>query len=84
MEGSSPRPWLEPLVDRDSQFVDSYTAIRNRLLKDDAIPAKYKILMGMITDANAHPDGVREVAAGARAAGASEAEVRDAVEVAYL
>jgi alkylhydroperoxidase/carboxymuconolactone decarboxylase family protein YurZ len=83
MEGSSPRPWLEPLVDRHSQFVDSYMAIRNRILKDGAIPAKYKILIGMISDAiNAHPDGVRELADDARGAGASESE--EAVEVAYL
>jgi alkylhydroperoxidase/carboxymuconolactone decarboxylase family protein YurZ len=73
------------LIDRDSGFVDSYTAIRNRILKVGAIPAKYKILMGMVTDAiKAHPDGVRELADGARAAGASEAEVIKVVEVAYL
>jgi alkylhydroperoxidase/carboxymuconolactone decarboxylase family protein YurZ len=85
MEDSGVRPWLEPLVDRDAQFVDSYMAIRNRVLKDGAIPAKYKILMGMVTDAiNAHPDGVKELADAARATGASEPEVIEAVEVAYL
>lgn len=54
-------------------------------LKDGANPTKYKILAGMVTDAiNAHPDGVRGLADGARAAGASGAEVIEAVEVAYL
>jgi hypothetical protein len=43
------------------------------------------MLMGMITDAvAAHPDGVARLAGQARAAGASEAEVLEALEVAYL
>ncbi len=41
--------------------------------------------MGMITDAiAAHPDGVASLADDARAAGASEAEITEAVEVGYL
>jgi alkylhydroperoxidase/carboxymuconolactone decarboxylase family protein YurZ len=72
-------------VQRDPQFVESYMAMRERILKDGAIPAKYKLLMGMITDAiAAHPDGVRGLANDARAAGASEAEITEAVEVGYL
>jgi alkylhydroperoxidase/carboxymuconolactone decarboxylase family protein YurZ len=86
MADASPlRPWLETLVHRDPQFVDSYLALRDRILEDGAIPAKYKLLMGMIIDAIvAHPDGVRALADDARAAGASEAEVIEAVEVGYL
>ena len=54
------RPWLGAIEQRDPQFVDSYMAMRERILKDGAIPAKYKLLMAMITDAiAAHPDGVR-------------------------
>ncbi len=60
-------------------------AMREHILKDGAIPAKYKILMGMITDTiAAHPDGVAELADNARAAGATEAEITEAVEVGYL
>jgi alkylhydroperoxidase/carboxymuconolactone decarboxylase family protein YurZ len=78
-------PWLGAIEQRDPQFADSYTATRGRILKDGAIPAKYKLLMGMITDAiAAHPDGVRTLADNARAAGASEAEITEAVEVGYL
>ena len=78
-------PWLGAIEQRDPQFVDSYVAMRERILKDGAIPAKYKLLMGMITDAiAAHPDGVRTLANNARAAGASEPEVTEAVEVGYL
>jgi alkylhydroperoxidase/carboxymuconolactone decarboxylase family protein YurZ len=70
---------------RDAEFAGSYLAMRRSILKDGAIPAKYKLLMGMITDAiNAHPDGVAGLADAARAAGATEAEVTEAVEVAYL
>jgi alkylhydroperoxidase/carboxymuconolactone decarboxylase family protein YurZ len=78
-------PWLGAIQQRDPQFGDSYTAMRDRILKDGAIPGKYKLLMGMVTDAiAAHPDGVRDLANAARAAGASEAEVTEAVEVGYL
>jgi alkylhydroperoxidase/carboxymuconolactone decarboxylase family protein YurZ len=79
------RPWLDAFAQRDPQFVDSYMAMRERILKDGAIPAKYKVLTGMITDTiAAHPDGVRQLANDARAAGASEAEIAEAVEVGYL
>jgi alkylhydroperoxidase/carboxymuconolactone decarboxylase family protein YurZ len=78
-------PWIEPLRQRDPAFVDSYMAQRERILKDGAIPAKYKILMTMIVDAiQSHPDGVATIANRARAAGASDAEIQEAVEVAYL
>jgi alkylhydroperoxidase/carboxymuconolactone decarboxylase family protein YurZ len=60
-------------------------AMREHILKDGAIPAKYKLLMAMIIDAvAAHPDGVAAIADDARAAGASEAEITEAVEVGYL
>jgi alkylhydroperoxidase/carboxymuconolactone decarboxylase family protein YurZ len=58
---------------------------RQNILEEGAIPAKYKLLMVMITDAiAAHPDGVASLADHARTAGASEDEITEAVEVAYL
>ena len=78
-------PWIKALQERDPEFVDSYVAQRERILRDGAIPAKYKHLMTMIVDAiQAHADGVANIANRARAAGASEAEIQEAVEVAYL
>jgi alkylhydroperoxidase/carboxymuconolactone decarboxylase family protein YurZ len=78
-------PWIQTLRQRDPEFVDSYMAQRERILRDGAIPAKYKHLMTMIVDALlSHPDGVATIANRARAAGASEAEIQEAVEVAYL
>ncbi|HYB40987.1 MAG TPA: carboxymuconolactone decarboxylase family protein [Candidatus Methylomirabilis sp.] len=78
-------PWIQTLQQRDPQFVESYMSQRERILKDGAIPAKYKHLMTMIVDALlSHADGVATIANRARAAGASEAEIIEAIEVAYL
>lgn len=78
-------PWLQPLQTRDPEFATAYLAQRERTLQDGAIPAKYKILMTMLVDALlSHPDGVANIANRARAAGASEAEIVETVEVAYL
>jgi alkylhydroperoxidase/carboxymuconolactone decarboxylase family protein YurZ len=78
-------PWIQTLQQRDPQFTETYLAQRERVLRDGAIPAKYKLLMTMIVDAlQSHPDGVTNIANRARAAGATEAEINEAVEVAYL
>lgn len=77
--------WIQQLQQRDSQFTELYLSQRERILGDGAIPAKYKILMTMIVDAiQSHPDGCANIANRARAAGATEAEINEAVEVAYL
>lgn len=70
--GSTPpsRPWLERLEHCDPQFVDAYMAMRDRVLKDGAIPAEYKLLMAMVTDAiAAHSDGVATLVTGLNAFG---------------
>ena len=78
-------PWIQAIQQRDPEFAQSYLSQRERILKDGAIPAKYKILMTMIVDAiQSHADGVATIATRARAAGASDAEILEAVEVAYL
>src|SRR6266850_1440655 len=78
-------PWIQVLQQRDPKFVDAYMAQREHILRDGAIPAKYKHLMTMIVDAlQTHPDGVATIANRARAAGASEAEIQEAVEITYL
>jgi alkylhydroperoxidase/carboxymuconolactone decarboxylase family protein YurZ len=77
--------WIQPLHQRDPKFVETYMTQREHVLRDGAIPAKYKLLMTMIVDAlQTHPDGVATIADRARAAGASEAEIQEAVEVVYL
>jgi alkylhydroperoxidase/carboxymuconolactone decarboxylase family protein YurZ len=77
--------WMTKLQQSNPQFADMYLAQSKVIMKDGAIPAKYKILMTMIVDAvMAHPEGCSAIADRARAAGASEAEINEAVEVAYL
>ena len=77
--------WIQTLQQRAPELAKSYLAQREQILRDGAIPAKYKHLMTMMVDAlQAHPDGVANIANRARAAGASEAEIKEAVEVTYL
>ena len=77
--------WIIKLKHNNPQFADMYLAQREKILKDGAIPAKYKILMTMIVDAiMAHSEGCSAIANRARAEGASEAEINEAIEVAYL
>jgi len=77
--------WMTKLQQNNPQFAEMYIAQRDRIMKDGAIPAKYKILMTMIVDAiMAHPEGCAAIANQARAAGASEAEINEAIEVAYF
>jgi alkylhydroperoxidase/carboxymuconolactone decarboxylase family protein YurZ len=77
--------WMERLQRSNPQFADMYLAQSSKILKDGAIPAKYKILMTLIVDAiMAHPEGCSAIAKRARAAGASEAEINETIEVAYL
>jgi len=85
MAQSTPPEWLKKLQHHNPEFAEMFTSMRDRILKDGAIPAKYKILMTMIVDAiTAHPAGCATIAARARLAGASEAEINEAIEVAYL
>jgi alkylhydroperoxidase/carboxymuconolactone decarboxylase family protein YurZ len=78
-------PWIQTLQQRAPDFAKSYLAQREQILRDGAIPAKYKHLMTMLVDAlQAHPDGVANIANRARAAGATEAEIVETVEVTYL
>ena len=41
-------PWIKALQERDPEFVLSYMGQRERILRDGAIPAKYKHLMTML------------------------------------
>ena len=83
-QNASPK-WITKLQHNNPKFAEMYLSQHEKILKDGAIPAKYKILMTMIVDAiTAHADGCFALANRARAAGASEAEINEAIEVAYL
>src|SRR5213078_4806494 len=47
--------WIQTLRQRAPEFADGYMAQRERILRDGAIPAKYKHLMTMIVDALLSP-----------------------------
>ena len=82
---STPPEWMRRLQHHNPEFAGVVRNTSDRVLRDGAIPAKYKILMTMIVDAvMAHPDGCAALANRARSAGASEAEINEAIEVAYL
>jgi alkylhydroperoxidase/carboxymuconolactone decarboxylase family protein YurZ len=78
---NSSRPWLKTFERRNPQLTGSYVAMREDVLEDGAIPAKYKVLMAIVA---AHPEGGRALAVDTRAAGASEAEIAEAIVIAEL
>ena len=83
-QNTSPK-WITKLQRNNPKLAEMYLSQSEKILKEGAIPAKYKILMTMIVDAiMAHPDGCFAIANRAPAAGASEAEINEAIEVAYL
>ena len=69
---------LDPAaVPAGPKFVETYMTQREHVLRDGAIPAKYKHLMTMMVDAPADaPDGVTTIANRARAAGARKRRSR--------
>jgi len=81
-----PQPeWKKKLQQHNPEFAESYEKMSGRIMTDGAIPAKYKILMTLVVDAiMAHPGGCATIAERARSAGASEAEINETIEVAYL
>jgi len=85
MAQNTPPEWMTKLQQHNPEFAEMYGRMDAGIMKDGAIPAKYKILMTMIVDAiMAHSHGCAALADRARAAGASEAEINEAVEVAFL
>lgn len=80
------RPWFFEVVRKnDPDFVRVLETDLDFVMREGAIPAKYKLLMTMVVDALlAHDAGVATIADRARAAGAGEDEIKEAVRIAYL
>jgi len=78
--------WYDEIIgNNDPQFLAHVESVRGFVMQDGAIPAKYKILMTMVVDALlAHDTGVARIADRARAVGATEEEINEAVRIAYL
>jgi alkylhydroperoxidase/carboxymuconolactone decarboxylase family protein YurZ len=61
-----------------------FVAGREFTMADGTIPAKYKVLMTLLSDAiQGHADGVRAIAQQARAMGVSDAEICETLRVVY-
>jgi alkylhydroperoxidase/carboxymuconolactone decarboxylase family protein YurZ len=77
---------FQQLIDEHAPELAAVVAdARGAITSDGALPAKVKTLMMMICDALLnHESGVTNLANRARALGASEDEVKEAVGVAYL
>jgi alkylhydroperoxidase/carboxymuconolactone decarboxylase family protein YurZ len=76
--------FMEILEQHDPEFAHLVAGNREVVMKDGAIPARYKVLMTLLVDAIlGHAEGVHSIAQRARAAGASEQEICETVRVAY-
>jgi alkylhydroperoxidase/carboxymuconolactone decarboxylase family protein YurZ len=85
MAANTAPEWMSKIERKNPEFAGMYKSMRDRALREGAIPAKYKILMTMIVDAiMAHPEGCAAIAGRARLAGATDAEINEAIEVAFL
>ena len=83
---TQPPVGFQQLIDENAPELGKLVGdTRNALTADGALPAKVKTLMMMICDSILnHESGVTNLANRARALGASEDEVKEAVGVAYL
>jgi len=76
--------FVEALEKNDPQLLKQMTSLQDFVGKEGALPAKIKTLMAMLGDAIlGHSEGVRAIAARARAQGATEAEITETVRVAF-
>ena len=80
-----PPSYMATLAKADPKMLEHVTTVREYVISDGALSAKVKTLMTMLCDALlAHDDGVYAISQRARALGASEEEIAETVQVAYL
>lgn len=76
--------FVEALESGDPELLRHMESLQDFASRDGALPAKVKTLMSMLVDAIlAHPDGVKALAAQARAQGATEDEIAETVRMAF-
>jgi len=77
--------FVEALEKHDPDMLRHMQQVQEFAGQDGALPARIKTLMSMLGDAIlAHPDGVKAIAARARAQGASEQEIAETVRMAFV
>jgi alkylhydroperoxidase/carboxymuconolactone decarboxylase family protein YurZ len=79
-------PFLKPLYQSDPLLCNLVMKdMQECLPQEGAMPLKYRLLLSMVADGVLfHPEGVTALATSARQAGASEAEINEAMRVIYL
>ncbi len=79
-------PFLLPLNQNDPILYDLVMkGMQECLPQEGVMPLKYRLLLSMVADGVLfHPEGVTALASSARQAGASEAEINEAMRVIYL
>ncbi|MBN2239467.1 MAG: carboxymuconolactone decarboxylase family protein [Dehalococcoidales bacterium] len=82
---TTPHNWQQALQDNLPELMKHVNEIRQGVGADGALPAKTKTLMMLLGDAIlGHSDGVANIARGARAAGVTDEEIRETVEIAFM
>jgi alkylhydroperoxidase/carboxymuconolactone decarboxylase family protein YurZ len=77
--------FMAKLTKNDHHMAEHVNEIREHIVSDGALSAKVKTLMTLVCDAiTAHEDGCRNIANRARALGATEEEIAETVQVAFL
>jgi alkylhydroperoxidase/carboxymuconolactone decarboxylase family protein YurZ len=77
--------WQAVLAKHAPELLNHAKGIQDAVIADGALSMKTKTLMMMLCDSLlAHPDGVAGLAKRARALGASEKEIVETIEVAFL
>ena len=80
-----PPAYVATLSKADPKLLEHVNGVREYIITDGALSARVKTLMTMLCDALlAHGDGVYAISQRARAQGASEQEIAETVQVAYL
>ena len=78
-------PWAVALQNSDPKLAGYLSEGREFIIADGALSASVKTLMTMLCDALlGHADGVEAIANRARGMGASEEEIAETVQVAFL
>jgi alkylhydroperoxidase/carboxymuconolactone decarboxylase family protein YurZ len=79
-------PFLQALYDNDRELYDQVMQGMELIHAEaGAVPLKYRLLFSMVADGVLfHPHGVTAMAKAARAAGATDAEINEAVRVIYM
>jgi len=78
-------PFIVRMESHDAEFLDQVRSLSNWVMTDGALPAKTKTLMTLFGEAILkREEGVRVVASLARNIGATEAEIRETVRLAFL